>query len=129
MNGMGSIVKSVTRVTVGVIFMFGCYVSAQGFATIGGGLAGGVVIALSLMLYVLAFGSSKAEERLSKRLALIIMESGAAFLLLFFVFGGGLDPKFECVLSNFAVGVTVGSGLFVVFLNMTTFRVKIREEK
>ena len=126
---MGLIVRTITRVTVGIIFMFGCYISVQGYSTIGGGLAGGVIMALSFMLYVLAFGSSKAEEKLSRRLASILMELGAAFFLIFSIFGRGLDGKFECVLSNLAIMVTLGSGLFVVFLNLTTFRVKVREEK
>lgn len=126
---MGSIVKTITRVTVGVIFIFGCYVSVQGFSTIGGGLAGGVITALSFILFVLAFGSTKAEEKLSRRLASILMELGAAFFLIFSLFGRGLDGRFECVLSNLAITVTIGSGLFIVFLNLTTFRVTVREEK
>jgi multicomponent Na+:H+ antiporter subunit B len=124
MNGMSLIVKTVTRVTVGVIFLFGCYLSVQGHATLGGGLAGGVVIALAFILYVLAYGRTIAEERLSKQLALILMELGAVFFLLLSFFGCKPNGISEYVLCNLAITVTVGAGLFVVFLTLVTFRVR-----
>lgn len=128
MNGMGLIVKTVTRVTVGVIFLFGCYISVQGHATLGGGLAGGVIIALAFILYVLAYGRTEAEERLSKKVALILMELGAIFFLLISIFGCKSDIILQCILSDFAISVMVGAGLFVVFLSFVTFRVRISEE-
>ncbi len=129
MSGMGLIVKTVTRVTVGVIFLFGCYISAQGHTTLGGGLAGGVVIALAFILYVLAYGRTHAEERLGRQLALIFMELGAIFFLLLSFFGCKPEGCYECILCNLAISVMSGAGLFVVFLNFTAFKAKIREEK
>lgn len=128
MNGMGLIVKTVTRVTSGVIFLFGCYLSVQGHAMLGGGLAGGVVIALAFILYVLAFGKTEAEEILSKQLALILMELGAVLFLLLSFFGCGSNQVSECILCNFAISVTAGAGLLVVFLTFVTFKVKTSEE-
>ncbi|MFH1710233.1 MAG: MnhB domain-containing protein [bacterium] len=129
MNGMSLIVKTVTRVTVGVIFLFGCYLAAQGHATLGGGFAGGVVIALAFILYVLAYGRTIAEERLSKQLALILMELGAVFFLMLSFFGCKPNGNSESILCNLAIMVTLGAGLFVVFLTLVAFRVKVREEK
>jgi multisubunit Na+/H+ antiporter MnhB subunit len=129
MSGMGLIVKTITRVTVGVIFLFGCYISVQGHATLGGGLAGGVVIALAFILYVLAYGRTHAEERLSRQLALIFMELGAVFFLLLSFFGLKQDGCLECILCNLAITAMSGAGLFVVFLNFIAFRVKVGEEK
>ena len=129
MNGMSLIVKTVTRMTVGVIFLFGCYLSVQGHAALGGGLAGGVVVALAFILYVLAYGRTSAEERLSKQLALILMELGAVFFLLLAFFGCKPNGSAEYILCDLAIMVMVGSGLFVIFLTLVTFKVKIREEK
>jgi len=125
---MGLIVKTVTRVTVGVIFLFGCYLSVQGHATLGGGLAGGVVVALAFILYVLAYGRTEAEERLSKEVALILMELGAVLFLLLSFFGCTSGGNSEYILCNFAITVMSGSGLLVVFLTFTAFRVRIRDE-
>jgi multisubunit Na+/H+ antiporter MnhB subunit len=129
MSGMGVVVKTVTRVTAGVIFLFGCYISAQGHVTLGGGLSGGVVIALAFILYVLAYGRTHAEERLNRNLALIFMELGAVSFLLLSFFGGKPDGYMESILCNLAISVMSGAGLFVVFLNFTAFMVKLREEK
>jgi len=125
---MGLIVKTVTRVTVGVIFLFGCYLSVQGHAALGGGLAGGVVVALAFILYVLAYGRTEAEERLSKEVALILMELGAVLFLLLSFFGCTSGGNSEIILCNFAITVMSGSGLLVVFLTFITFRVRIRDE-
>ena len=125
---MGLIVKTVTRVTVGVIFLFGCYLSVQGHSALGGGLAGGVVVALAFILYVLAYGRTEAEERLSKEVALILMELGAVLFLLLSFFGCTSGWNSEIILCNFAITVMSGSGLLVVFLTFITFRVRIRDE-
>jgi len=125
---MGLIVKTVTRVTVGVIFLFGCYLSVQGHATLGGGLAGGVVVALAFILNVLTYGRTEAEERLSKEVALILMELGAVLFLLLSFFGCASGGNSESILCNFAITVMSGSGLLVVFLTFTAFRVRIRDE-
>ena len=122
------IVKTVTRVTVGVIFLFGCYLSVQGHSALGGGLAGGVVVALAFILYVLAYGRTEAEERLSKEVALILMELGAVLFLLLSFFGCTSGGNSEYILCNFAITVMSGSGLLVVFLTFTAFRVRIRDE-
>lgn len=125
MNGMSLIVKTVTRVTSGVIFLFGCYLSVQGSSTLGGGLAGGVVVALSFILYILAYGRTETEEILSKRMALTIMELGALTFLVLSFFGSGPGGNCGCALGNFVITITSGAGLFVVFLTFVTFRIKL----
>ena len=41
-DGMSVIVKTVTRLTVGLIFLYGIYIVLHGHLTPGGGFAGGV---------------------------------------------------------------------------------------
>ena len=46
-QGMSLIVKTITRLTVGLILLFGIYIVLHGHLSPGGGFAGGVIIALS----------------------------------------------------------------------------------
>jgi len=126
---MSLLVKTVTRVTAGVIFIFGCFIASSGPSSIGGGLAGGVIISLAFILFVLAYGRTHAEERLGKQFALNVMGIGALLFLFTSLFGCGIDQPVQVFLSNLAIVMIVGSGLFVVFLDLVTFRVKAREEK
>ena len=53
--GMTLIVKTITRLTVGLILLFGIYIVSHGHLTPGGGFAGGAVIASGFILLSLAF--------------------------------------------------------------------------
>ena len=48
-EGMTLIVKTITRLTVGLIMLFGIYIVLHGHLTPGGGFAGGVIVALSFI--------------------------------------------------------------------------------
>lgn len=138
---MKLIVKTITHVTIGVILMFGSYISLNGHLGVGGGVAGGVIVALAFILYVLAYGSSKAEERLNRRLATVLLCTSSTLLLIIALlgyFGGYFFSNFlpkgdplsmfsagTIPLCNFCLMVFVASALFIVFINFTTFRVKV----
>lgn len=49
-KGMTLIVKTVTRLTLGFILLYGIYISLNGHISPGGGFAGGVIVALSLCI-------------------------------------------------------------------------------
>ena len=57
MKGMTVIVKKTTQLIAGIIFMYGIYIILHGHLTPGGGFAGGVILAGSFILLILAFGS------------------------------------------------------------------------
>src|SRR5512137_1784870 len=57
MKGMTIIVKKTVQLIAGIIFMYGIYVIVHGHLTPGGGFAGGVIIAGSLILITLSNGS------------------------------------------------------------------------
>jgi multicomponent Na+:H+ antiporter subunit B len=127
---MTVIVKTVTRLTVGLILMYGLYIVLHGHLTPGGGFAGGVIIALSFIHLMLAFGKDLALKKFSEPVAGILESFGALFLLsiallgllggYFFlnVFGKGepfsLFSAFMILLSNIAICFKVGAGLFSV---------------
>ncbi|MCX7994578.1 MAG: hypothetical protein N3A65_02230 [candidate division WOR-3 bacterium] len=135
MGGMSLIVRRITEIVCGFIFMYGLYIILHGHLTPGGGFAGGVIIAGSLILRVLAFGSGTESERmLSKRIPKLMSVGllifwGAAFtgLLMAGIFFlnapiFGLGTPFHLLsaglipICNIGIGINVAAGLFSIFL-------------
>jgi multicomponent Na+:H+ antiporter subunit B len=144
MKGMSLIVKNITRLMIGIILLFGIYIVLHGHLTPGGGFAGGVMVALVYVLYVLAFGKTEGEAQASKKWSSALESLGALMLLgvALLGFAGGhfflnLLPKGEAgrifsagfiPISNLAIMFKVGAGLFAVFLVLVSFRVAVRKE-
>lgn len=138
-KGMTLIVKTITRLTVGLILLYGIYIVLHGHLSPGGGFAGGVIIALSFIHLMLAFGKEEALRRISYSVASFFESIGALLFLsialggffvgyffkdwfkskgeLFHLFSGGYIP-----LSNIAIGLKVGFGLFIVFLALVLLK-------
>ena len=131
-EGMSLIVKTVTRLTVGLIFLFGIYIVLHGHLSPGGGFAGGVIIALSFVHMVLAFGKDFALRGLREStisvfegvgalaflgVALLGLAGGFFFMNVlpkgepFHLFSAGTIP-----LSNIAICFKVSAGLFAIFM-------------
>jgi len=128
-GGMTLIVKTVTRLTVGLILIYGIYIVLQGHLSPGGGFAGGVIIALSFIHLLLAFGKDTVLKRLNEARGLLLASIGAIIFLIlatlgfmgkyyifkpareFELFGAGIMP-----LCDIAISLMVGMGLFVIFL-------------
>ena len=62
-KGMTIIVKTIPRLTLGFILLYGIYITLNGHSRPGGGFAGGVIIALSFIHIMLAFGKDAALKR------------------------------------------------------------------
>jgi len=144
MKGMTVIVKTISSWVKVLIFLFGIYIIIFGHLTPGGGFAGGVILASSYVLLMLAFGREFAEENLSLPVASRLDCVGAllfAAVALFGLFYGAasffwnfihrkylLGEPLELVsagtipLSNIAIGLKVGASLFLVILVLSTFR-------
>ncbi len=60
MKGMTVIVKTISSWVKVLIFLFGIYIILFGHLTPGGGFAGGVILASSYVLLMLAFGKEFA---------------------------------------------------------------------
>ena len=69
MKGMSLIVKTISSWVKMLVFLFGIYIILFGHITPGGGFAGGVILACSYVLIMLAFGREYTEENLSLKLA------------------------------------------------------------
>jgi len=139
-KGMTLIVKVITRLTVGLILLFGIYIVLHGHVSPGGGFAGGVIIALSFVHLVLAYGKEVALKKLPKSvmsffestgallflgIALLGFSSGYFFLNFiskgepFSLFSAGTIP-----LSNIAISLKVGAGLFAMFIALVLLKFK-----
>ncbi|MFA5410978.1 MAG: MnhB domain-containing protein [Candidatus Omnitrophota bacterium] len=143
--GMSLIVKRITKITVSLIFLFGVYIMLHGHLSPGGGFAGGVIIALSFIHLVLAFGKDYALKRLSQAAASIIESVGGLMFwgIALLGFSGGyfflnILPKGEpfnlfsaglIVLCNIAIFLKVGAGLFAIFIALSILRIPVDEER
>ncbi len=145
-QGMTLIVKTITRLTVGLILLYGIYIVLHGHLTPGGGFAGGVIIALSFVHLMLAFGKDVALKKVSRPIASLFESIGAVlflsiavmgfvggyFFLNFFInkgtpfklFSAGIIP-----LCNIAISFKVGAGLFAIFVALVLLKINSKGEK
>ncbi len=140
-KGMSLIVKTVTRLTVGIIFLYGIYIVSHGHLTPGGGFAGGVIIALSFVHLMLAFGREAALKKLSRAAASFFESTGAIMFLViallgftggyfflnflgkgqpFKLFSAGIIP-----LCNIAISFKVGAGIFAIFVALVILELEV----
>jgi multicomponent Na+:H+ antiporter subunit B len=143
MSGMTVIVKTVSSWVKVLIFLFGIYIILFGHLTPGGGFAGGVILASSYVLLMLAFGRRFVEENLPASIASKLDCLGAFLFALIAILGlilGGTffvnflyqrylpGTPFELVsggtipLANIAIGLKVGASLFLVIFALASFR-------
>ncbi len=140
---MSTIVKKVTQLISGIIFLFGIYIITHGHLTPGGGFAGGVILAGAFILIVLSYGNNvlklKTEEEgssLIESLAILafILMASIAFFLGTKVFFNNFLPKGHVgelisagviPLYNIAVGIEVAAALFTIFLALVIYKEEI----
>jgi len=143
-QGMTLIVKTITRYTVVLILMFGMYFIMNGHLSHGGGFVGGIIVALSFIHIMLAFGKDVALKRVTEKMVKLCVGLGSisflligiigftkgAFLYNFFrkpgvdyigkpfsLFSSGVMP-----LMNIAICLAVASGFFAIFLALVVYR-------
>ena len=145
MKGMSIIVKKVTQLIAGVIFLYGIYIIVHGHLTPGGGFAGGAIIAGAYILLILAFGSSelklKKEEigsSLSESISILIvlMLAVAGLFIGAKVFFNNYLPTGKIgelisagaiPLYNIFIGMEVAAALLTIFLALIIFKEEIKE--
>ena len=144
-KGMSLIVKTITRLTVGLILLYGIYIVSHGHVSPGGGFAGGVIIALSFIHLMLAYGKEVAFAKLSKKAASVFENLGAILFLgiallgftggYFFLnfiskgepfrlFSAGIIP-----LCNIAISLKVGAGLFAIFVALVLLKLEVEKKQ
>lgn len=148
MKGMSIIVKTIGSWIKVLAFLFGIYIVLFGHLTPGGGFSGGVIIAASYVLLLLAFGREYAEKNLSLPIA-SKLDCAAGFLfaamaMFGLIYGSGfffynfLYQKFmtdwgtagklisagNIPLLNIFIGLKVAASLFMVILVLSVFRLE-----
>ena len=136
------IVRSITRIVIPFIQLYGIYIILHGHISPGGGFSGGALIGSSLILYTLVFGVQKAKKKFSHRMS-EIAESGGLLLYLFvgvlgIIFAGSFLTNKEAGFplgefgSLFSGGVIpilmIGIGVKVASTMITLFHALIEEE-
>jgi multisubunit Na+/H+ antiporter MnhB subunit len=140
MKGMTLIVKKTTQLIAGMIFMYGIYVIVHGHLTPGGGFAGGVIMAGSLIIIILAYGSDflklvkeKTGTTIIESVAtiLVIMTAGSGFIFGTKIFFNNFLPKGVVghlvsagvlPLYNIFIGTEVAASIFIIFLSLIIFK-------
>lgn len=142
---MSIIVKKVTQLVSGLMFLYGIYIITHGHLTPGGGFAGGAILAGSFILLVLAFGSDLLKLK-KREEGSTVVESLAIFA--FLILGvmalfigthvffknylpagtvGNLLSAGVIPLYNIFVGIEVGAALFTIFLALAIFKEEVLE--
>lgn len=118
---MTILIKAVTRITLGFILLYGIYIALNAHIGPGGGFAGGVIVALSLVHVMLAFGKERALKTLKPAALRILMSSGALLFLYFIM----KDFDNRCGACKVLAGeiimpvcetFVVGFGFFAIFI-------------
>jgi len=144
-QGMTVVVKTVTRVSVWVILMYGIYIVFHGHLTPGGGFQGGVILALAFLNVLLAYGRDFTGDWLNIGF-LNRVESGSITLFLIIgilglLIGGGFLANFighgelfrlvsagTIPLLNIAIGAKVAMSLFLVIWVLSHLQLEEGEE-
>lgn len=129
-EGMTLIVKTVTRISVWMILLYGIYIIFHGHISPGGGFAGGVIISLGLLNVLLAYGRNftsswlniKFMHKLESSSILMFLVIGIIGIFLGGAFLANFISKGElfALLSagtilplNIFIGIKVGMSLFL----------------
>jgi multicomponent Na+:H+ antiporter subunit B len=158
---MSKIVKTITSAVFPFVMIYGLYVVAHGHLTPGGGFQGGAVVASSLAMILVAYGSVWVVGRIKEKRLSVLESLGAIgfiglgflgiILVLFyssyegsffknFLINQNTIPIFNEIgkglanintagvipLMNFAVGLKVIAGLFVIVLVMA-YATRVKE--
>ncbi|HUX94754.1 MAG TPA: MnhB domain-containing protein [Bacteroidales bacterium] len=140
MNGMTPIVKKVTALISGLVFLYGCYIILHGHLTPGGGFAGGTIIAGSFILLIIANGiqyfrlkKEKEESSLAEGtgiLLFLLLATCGLFFTTHVFFGnflpqgipGDLVSAGAIPLYNIFTGIEVAAGLLSIFLAFVIYK-------
>ncbi|HNW93786.1 MAG TPA: MnhB domain-containing protein [bacterium] len=148
-RGMTMLVQRVARGMAGFIFLYGVYIVLYGHLRPGGGFAGGIMIACTFILLLLALGKDGVERYLTRRFVGRFSSIGAVMLLLLgwlgFARGGwflgnflhhagglpaeGLLAAGTMPLANLAIALNVVVSLVLLFASLAVLRVVVRQNR
>ena len=73
------IVRTVCKLVIPIILMFGIYVVLNGHLSPGGGFSGGAIMASGLIIYAMVWGEDEASRRLPKKVLSIVVLCALGF--------------------------------------------------
>ena len=143
MKGMSIIVKKVAQLLSAMIFVFGMYIITHGHILPGGGFAGGVLLASSFIVLILAQGLGYFQLKKQREMT-SLFESLSALIILLLGFSGlfagslfffnNYLPKGEpgellsagmIPIYSILIGVKVAATLFTIFLALTIYKEEV----
>ncbi len=137
------IVKTVARILIPFIQLYGIFIMLHGHVSPGGGFAGGAMIGTSFVLYTLVFGIDKSKKKFSERVS-EYAESGGILLyialgLIGIIMAGSFLTNIDAGFpkgtpgSMFSGGMIpllmIGIGIKVASTFITLFHTLIEEEE
>jgi len=136
------IVKTITRMIVPFIQLYGVFVILHGHISPGGGFSGGAIVGASLILYTLAFGLKKGHQKIPHSIASKIETGGILWFISLGMVGilaggnflenqsaGFYMGDLGAVISSGLIALaTIGIGLKVGSTIITLFHAMIEEE-
>ncbi len=130
--------RTVTKILIPFIQLFGLYVIAHGELGPGGGFQGGVILGVSVMLYILVFGLKEGSRRVTTNARDLLVSAG---VLIFGVIGllslplGGKYLQYGALLDDprmgnhlGIMGVEIGIGITVAAVMITLFCEIVRRD-
>jgi multisubunit Na+/H+ antiporter MnhB subunit len=144
-SGMTLIIKTVTRVSVWLIILYGLYIILHGHLTPGGGFGGGVIIALAFLNVMLAFGRDFTRQWLNVNFMEHLEAASAAMFLVLGILGLFIGGAFlvnfighgtlfrlwssgNILVLNILIGIKVAMSLFLVVWVLASVRLQKGEE-
>jgi multisubunit Na+/H+ antiporter MnhB subunit len=138
-EGMTVIVKTVSRISVWLIILYGIYIIMHGHLTPGGGFGGGVIIALALLNIMLAYGRKFTAKWLNISFLHDIEAASAALFLVIGLLGISIGGAFlanylskgelfslmsagTILPLNIIIGIKVSMSLFLVVWALAGFK-------
>ena len=131
-SGMTAIIKKISGLIFPAAILFGVYIMLYSETSVGGGFAGGIVVASSFILLTLAFGAS--HQRIDRKFTLALASYGAiGFLVSAFVRMIGfaqtkgvpslIFDRLIVFVMNISIGTLFAAGLFSIFITLASLRI------
>ncbi|MFV1950522.1 MAG: Na(+)/H(+) antiporter subunit B [Nitrospinota bacterium] len=134
------IVRTITRILIPFIQLYGLYVIMHGDSGPGGGFQGGVILGSSIILYVIVFGVDQGRKIISEKLSDTLNSIGvliyAGIGLICMIFGGkyleyNILPLGSAHFASHIgmLGIEIGVGITVAAVMITIFFETARQER
>lgn len=136
------IVKTISRIVIPFIYLYGIYVILHGSISPGGSFAGGAIIGAGMILYTIVFGLERGEKKIPTKLFGRKVNSLLCFLFMAFIVvfmgyevqimrtpGKYFIEAGQLIQAELLSLVTIGIGMMVAVTLISLFQIFIKEEE